>query len=299
MNQPDNAEAAARAVLDAASRRVGLDPAGAKLIRASENVLFRLPGGIIARVARVGQLAAAAREVAVARWLEVNMVPAVQPWPDVRQPADVDGRAVTWWRELPPHQYGTVLQVAIALRRLHDLPAPAEFDIGRLDPFVRLPERIDRAGTLDKSDRAWMRGHLAELKARYAELPEGLPECVVHGDAWVGNIAATDDGRAILLDLERCSVGLPEWDLTSTAVKAFTVAGITAAEYEEFVRAYGHDVTAWAGFETLRDIREFRMACMAAQVAAEDPTRHDEIVLRLACLRGDRGPRPWPWRAVP
>ncbi|WP_219505256.1 hypothetical protein [Nonomuraea ceibae] len=68
---------------------------------------------------------------------------------------------------------------------------------------------------------------------------------------------------------------------------------------EVFVREYGHDVTAWAGFETLRDIREFRMTCMAAQVAGENPARHDEIVLRLACLRGDRGPRPWHWTAVP
>ncbi|MGP4103406.1 hypothetical protein [Nonomuraea sp. KM90] len=103
----------------------------------------------------------------------------------------------------------------------------------------------------------------------------------------------------MLLDLERCSVGPPEWDLTSTAVKAFTMAGITTDDYDLFVRAYGHDVTTWAGFETLRDIREFRMTCMAAQVAAENPAWHDEIMLRLACLRGEAGPRPWPWKPVP
>lgn len=42
------------------------------------------------------------------------------------------------------------------------------------------------------------------------------------------------------------------------------------------------DVTSWAGFETLRDIREFRMTCMAAQVAAENPARRDDVMLRLA-----------------
>lgn len=299
MTQTNGVEAAARAALDTASRRVGLNSAGADLMRLGENALYRLPGGIIARVSRVGQFAAATREVAVARWLEANHVPAVQPWPGVDQPVEVDGRAVTWWRELPPHQHGTAHLVATALRRLHDLAPPTSFDIGRLDPFIRLSERIDRALTLGEADRKWMRGHLADLEARYVELPLGLPESVVHGDAWIGNVVSTDDGEVVLLDLERCSIGSPEWDLTSTAVKAFTLAGISAEDYGVFVRVYGHDVTSWPGFETLRDIREFRMTCMAAQVAAENPIRQDEVVLRLACLRGERGPRPWHWTAVP
>ncbi|MET9243882.1 aminoglycoside phosphotransferase family protein [Nonomuraea sp. NPDC003709] len=282
-----------------ASRRIGLDPTDAELMRLGENALYRFPGGIVARVSRAGQLGAAAREVAVARWLEANQVPAVRAWPDVDQPIEVDGRAVTWWRELPPHRHGTAPMVATALRRLHDLPPPTGFEIGRLDPFVRLAERIDRAVTLNETDRDWMRARLAELEARYAELPKGLPETVVHGDAWIGNVVSTDGGEVVLLDLERCSVGPPEWDLTSTAVKAFTLAGITAEDYDAFVRTYEHDVTSWDGFETLRDIREFRMTCMAAQVAAENPARRDEVMLRLACLRGERGPRPWSWTAVP
>lgn len=292
-------EAAARSVLGVASRHAELNSAGAELIRLGENALFRLPGGIIARITRPGQVAAAAREVAVARWLEANGVAAVQVWPGIEQPVEVDGRAVTWWRELPPHREGTALQVAVALRRLHDLPPPP-FDVGRLDPFVRLADRIERAVTLAEADRQWMRDHLAELEARYAALPSGLPECVVHGDAWIGNVVSTEpDGDVVLLDLERCSVGRPEWDLTSTAVRAFTMGRIDADEYGRFARAYGVDVTDWAGFETLRDIREFRMTCMAAQVAVENPARHDEIVLRLACLRGEAGPRPWRWTPVP
>ncbi|GGT47485.1 phosphotransferase family protein [Nonomuraea spiralis] len=299
MTQTSNAETAAWSILETASRRAGLDPSGAELMRLGENALFRLPGSIVARVSRPGQLTAAKREVAVARWLEANHVPAVQTWPDIDQPIEVDGQAVTWWKELPPHRPGTAFTVATALCRLHDLPPPTDFDIGRLDPFVRLSERIDRASTLTEPDRIWMRTHLIELKARYEELPKGLPETVVHGDAWIGNVVTTDDGEAVLLDLERCSIGPPEWDLTSTAVKAFTLAGITADDYNTFVGMYKHDVTAWPGFETLRDIREFRMTCMAAQVAGENPHRRDEVLLRLACLRDEHGPRPWTWTAVP
>ncbi|WP_220449850.1 phosphotransferase family protein [Nonomuraea longispora] len=66
-----------------------------------------------------------------------------------------------------------------------------------------------------------------------------MPECVVHGDAWIGNVVCTDDGDVVLLDLERCSAGPPEWDLTSTAVKALTMDGIPADDYNLFVRTYG------------------------------------------------------------
>ncbi|MET8004271.1 aminoglycoside phosphotransferase family protein [Nonomuraea glycinis] len=286
------------AVLQAACLRAGLDPEGAQLVRRGENVIYRLHGRIIARIARRGQAAAADREVRIARWLEAHDVAAVRALPDVAQPIEVDGRAVTWWHELPPHRHGTALQVADQLRRLHNLPLP-DFDIGRLDPFVRLAERIDRATTLTDADRRWMREHLAELQASYQKLPPGLPHSVVHGDAWIGNVVATDDGQVVFLDLERCSIGPPEWDLVSTAVKAFTLGGISVDDYDQFANSYGHDVTQWAGFETLRDIREFRLVCMAGQVAGENPARAEEAALRLACLRGEYGPRPWHWTAVP
>ncbi|MFG1878009.1 phosphotransferase family protein [Sphaerisporangium sp. NPDC049003] len=294
------AEVAARATLHEASRRSRIDAANAELIRLGENAIFRLPAGMIARVTRPGQVQVAAREVNVARWLEASGIPAVQAISGVEQPVDVDGRAVTWWRELPPHQHGTALQVAGALRRLHDLPIPTGFELGTIDPFVRLTERIGRASVLSPDDRTWMLDHLTELKGRYAELPPGLPHCVVHGDAWVGNVVGTSDGRAVLLDLERCSVGPPEWDLTSTAVKRFTLGGITIDDYQAFTRSYGYDVTTWEGFETLRDIREFRLTTMAAQVASENPARRDEIERRLASIRGTRGSRPWTdWQPVP
>ncbi|MFI7533622.1 phosphotransferase family protein [Streptosporangium sp. NPDC049376] len=292
-------ETEARAVLEEACRTAEIDTVGAELMRLGENALYRLPGGIVARVARAGQVAAATREVRIARWLETHQVPAVHTVPGLDQPVDVNGRAVTWWRELPPHRHGTAVEVAAALRRLHDLPIPTDFDIGRLDPFVRLTERIDRAFTLTEDDRQWMRERLAELRTRWRTLPAGLPDSVVHGDAWIGNVVGTDDGRVVLLDLERCSAGPPEWDLTSTAVKTFTLAGISGEDYRRFVASYGHDVVTWPGFETLRDIREFRMTCMAAQVAGENPARHPEIAHRLACLRGERGPRPWTWEPVP
>ncbi|WP_280336980.1 aminoglycoside phosphotransferase family protein [Nocardia wallacei] len=287
-------------ILRSACLAAGVDPADAELLRMSENAIYRLPGGTVVRISRPGQQAAAAREVAVARWLEAAGVDAVQVVPGIEQPVEVEERTVTFWQELPPHHRGSPAQVAGALKQLHALAPPAAFNLGKLAPFVRLDERIDSATFLSDSDRHWMREHLAELRQRWEKLPTGMPWCVVHGDAWVGNVVATDDGRVILLDLERTSVGPPEWDLAHTAIKRTSFGWISAKQYGEFCNVYGYDVTAWAGFELLRDIREFRMTTMAVQSASTtNPIAYEQALSRLACIRGQRGSRPWPsWEAL-
>ncbi|WP_019930553.1 phosphotransferase family protein [Nocardia sp. BMG111209] len=286
-------------IVRVAGTAAGLDVADVQPFRQSENALFRLPGHIIARVSRPGQYVAAQREVNVARWLEASGIAAVQVVPDVDQPVVIDGLAVTFWRELPPHQHGTPVQVAAVLKQLHHLPPPVDFDLGQVAPFVRLEERIAAASILSDQDRSWFRGHLTELQQRWAELPAGLPWCVIHGDAWVGNVFAADDGTVRLLDLERTSFGPPEWDLVHTAIKWRSFGWITEEQYAEFCEVYGHDVTTWAGFELLRDIREFRMTTMAVQAASANPAREEQALHRLACIRGERGPRPWTgWKAL-
>ena len=283
------------ATLATACKQAGLPTGGAEPIRLGENAIFRLPGRVVARIARPGQRAAAQREVAVSRWLNAAGVATVAVWDDIEQPIEVDGRSVTFWDELPPHVPGSLLQVAAVLRQLHALPMPADNLLGVLDPFVRLRERIHQAVTLPEGDWAWLAARLAELEQEWATIGTATPPCVVHGDAWTGNVVATSDGHVILLDLERCSVGPPEWDLVSTAVKYVTFGQVSAAEYRQFCDAYGRDVTSWSGFTVLRDIRELRVTCYVAQQAAEHPQFADEASLRVACLQGRRGPRPWPW----
>jgi hypothetical protein len=68
----------------------------------------------------------------------------------------------------------------------------------------------------------------------------------------------------------------------------------------EFAAAYGYDVTDWTGLALLRDIREMRTTCMAAQAAANEPARLDQARLRMDSLRGRRGARLWEgWEAIP
>jgi thiamine kinase-like enzyme len=107
---------------------------------------------------------------------------------------------------------------------------------------VRLAERIEGAATPSDDDRDWLHGRLANLRLAYEQLPPGLPASVIHGDAWAGNVVTTADGRVVLLDLERCSVGRPKSDLVSTAVRYSSFGTIDARQYGEFAAFYGHDV---------------------------------------------------------
>jgi aminoglycoside phosphotransferase (APT) family kinase protein len=234
----------------------------------------------------------------VGRWLAAHGLPAVRPLTDLDQPVEVAGCPVTFWREIPPHRQGTISDVVRLLSRLHALPVP-NLPLGRLDPFVRLPERIDAAGgVVTEAERTWLRRRVERLRRAWAELPPGLPLCVVHGDAWVGNIAVTETGEALLLDFERCSVGPPEWDLVSTAVKHTSFGTVSTEEYRKFATAYGHDVTTWAGYATMRAVRELRMATFALQHATAHPEAREQARYRVDCLLGRAGPRPWNWTAV-
>ncbi|WP_030542446.1 aminoglycoside phosphotransferase family protein [Streptomyces albus] len=287
---------ASSAVLAAACCAAGLDPSAAEPIRIAENEIWRLPGQrAIVRIARPGQWAAAVREVSVAQWLADNDVPAVRALP-VDQPVEVSGRPVTFWEELPAHTNGTVRDVVQLLRRLHPLPVP-DHSLGDLDPFVRVSERTDAATSLTEDDRSWLRQRRDELQRQWVRRPSGLPDCVVHGDAWVGNVARTARGP-ILLDFERVSVGPPEWDLVSTAVKLTTTGAVSPPEYAEFCDLYGVDVTEWEGYELLAGARELRMATYAAHHAATRPEWTKEAQYRVDCLRGRRGPRPWKWTGI-
>jgi len=295
MTASEDAGTAARTVVERACRVLGLSAHGAEPVRMAENQIWRLPGRMILRITRPGQMASAIREVAVAHWLAGQGVPAVRPL-DVHQPVEVQGRPVTVWEELPPHQDGSATDVAGLLKQLHALPIP-EFPIGVLDPFVRLPERIAGATTLTGDDRAWLHGRLIELKDAWSLRAAGLPHCVIHGDAWTGNVKRTAEGP-VWLDLERFSLGPPAWDLASTAVKLTTAGSVTADEYAAFCTVYGADVTRSDDYPLLSAAREFRMATYAAQHAGSNPAWHEEAQHRVGCLRGRNGPRPWHWTAI-
>lgn len=292
------AAAESRRVLRAACRRIGLSDEEAQPIRIAGNAIWRLPGGIVARISRPNGQETAERELAVARWLTGHGVRTVRP-AVVDHPVLVDGQPVTFWDELPPHRPGAAADVARLLKQMHQLSLPASLSLPPLEPLTKPTCRIANAGILTTDDRRWLQDHARRLTADFAGLPAGLPPCALHGDAWDGNVAVDTDGTAYLLDLENTCYGPPEWDLVSTAVKHLTTATVTAAAYEDFCSTYGTDVTSWSGYPALAGIRELCMVAFALQIADEHPHARMEAQHRVDCLRGRKGPRPWTWTAVP
>lgn len=281
-------------MLAAAGVMAGIDTAEAKLIRDGTNAIYEL-ADVVARIGRVGGERGARTSVTAARWLAASDVPVVRPLTTVEQPMLVDGRPVTWWRRLPQHRHATPAELGAILRELHALPQPASAWVPELDPLEGIEARIC-AAHVSRDDHRWLHEHAAELLAQYTDLPSGLPPRVIHGDAWQGNVVVPDGGGPTLLDLDHVSFGPPEWDLVPLAVDHTDFARISMEDYQGFVNAYGHDVTRWAGYDTLAAIRELRWTAFALSKAGTGGAAAREAEHRIACLRG-RIPRPWTWSA--
>lgn len=304
MNRPtDHPSAATRATtpeqaLRGACAQLGLDGDRAELIRLAENAIYRLPGHLVARVSRPGQVQTARREVMASTWLQRRGFPVVRARTALAQPVEIGGRAVTFWEELPPHTRARPAEIGSLLRRLHAM-SPDGIALPPTDPFVQVEARIAALTFLDQPDRAWLLTRAGELRQRYVHRAAGGPPALVHGDPWAGNVVATTDGP-VLLDLERFSLGPPEYDLVVIAASHTSYGLLSADDYHELVDAYGRDVTTWDGYPLLRDIRELRVTTYAGQVALDHPHAVEQAIHRLRCLQGRRGLRPWRgWHPVP
>ncbi|QVQ51095.1 aminoglycoside phosphotransferase family protein [Spiractinospora alimapuensis] len=285
----------ARRILDRAAQAVGIDPTGAKVIRDGANVLYELPGRIVARVGRPGEGDVAEREVSVSRWLEDRGISVVHALHGVDQAVVVDRRPVTWWRLLPRHRAASPAELGSVLRKLHDLAVP---DIGltRFDPFHGIDAAELESMILAPGDHAWLVRRVDELRQGYQAVVETQSR-VIHGDAWQGNVAVADDGEMFILDLESVALGPPDIDLVPLAVDYTDFARLARDDYASFVAAYGgYDVTESPGYRVLADIQELRWLWFLLGKSGTSPGAHAEAQYRLRCLRGEV-PRPWTWSA--
>ncbi|SUA46087.1 Phosphotransferase enzyme family [Nocardia africana] len=281
-------------VLRAACVSAGFEPGGAREVRFGARTGYRLPSGVVVRISRPDHRPEARREIEAARWLSASGIATLQTVPDVRQPLEIQGRTVTFWQAPPPYHNVTAGDLAEALHRLHSTAPPTTFTLGRLQPFLGIAQLIETADLFTGDDRRWLHARLAELRGRWAHLPNGMQWGVIHGEAWGREFAATVDDGVLVLNLENLSIGPPEWDLVPTAIAYASLGWISSAQYAGFCDAYHLDVIRWPGFFLLRDIVEFRMTMDAVRAAVADPIHRHQARWRLACIRGDEGPRQWP-----
>lgn len=283
-------------MLRVAAGRAGLDTAGARLVHSGAGSVFRLSGGVVAEICGPESLPGARHLARVGRWLCDSGVGVVRPPRDVSWLLEVDDHAVSF-REEPLYRPGDYRQIATALRRLHALVPPDDLGLAPVDPFRRVAARVGATPLISTAEREGLLARLRHTRAAYAQLPPGLAHTPLHGDAWAGNIVALADGSVVLRDLERVSIGPPEWDLVSTVIDHTTFGAMSDEEYRQFSEAYGHDVLGWAGCGTLLAARELRVVAFALAAAEETPHLVAQAQLRVRALLA--GERPWPgWQPL-
>jgi aminoglycoside phosphotransferase (APT) family kinase protein len=283
-----------RRALSIACERAGLDPSGARLIRAGTNAVYRLRQPIIARVAQEEVTTAAAeRQVAVARWLESKNYPAVRAL-HVDQPVQAGGHVVTFWESASEgEEYAPIGQVAELIRRLHGLPAPRSLVLPELRPFDEAEERLKRLVGVRRDDVDFLAVRIDELRSQYDRLDFPLAPGPIHGDANVGNVILDRNCNPILIDLDNFSRGPREWDLVQTALFYDRFGWHTEAEYRRFVDVYGFDLMRWPGYRVLADMREILMTLWLGRKAGVDEQAGSETRKRIEAIRTGGSRRDW------
>ena len=286
--------ASARATLKRACAEQGLTDRDAELVRFGENAIYRLPEhDVIARIARYP--ATAEKEVHVARWLAEHEFPAAELAAGLEQLQTVNGTVVTWWEWIeesiePP----TFVDLAHTLRRLHDLPSP-NFALPQFEPMALVQARLDALadGPIASAELEWLHHRYRHLQRAYEELPFALEPGVIHGDAHIGNLMRDSRGVIRLIDFEAVSHGPREWDVSILGAAWAGFGWMDESEYRQCTQVYGFDPVAWAGFPTMRAIRELNMTTWLAQRLGESADLDREVHQRLGDLRNGEAVRDW------
>ena len=281
-----------RGVLAEACALLGLDPAGARLLRFTNNAVYALvTAPFVVRIVgstrlrhRVGTV------VTVARHFEAQGVPAIRLLGGIDQPLAVGGHLVTVWHQVPSiGRPATSADLARLLRQVHALPAPD--GLPEWAPFDAVRARVSDAEELVAADRAFLLDRCAEVENALATLDFPLPRGLVHGDAYPGNVIPGPDGP-VLCDFDSSCVGPPEWDLTPQVVGRERF-GDPPMHYRAFAREYGFDVTSWPGFTVLRAVRELKLTTSVLPILRSRPQVRAELFRRLDDLRQGRTGARW------
>jgi Ser/Thr protein kinase RdoA (MazF antagonist) len=279
--------------LDVACEQANLSAEHAGLLRLGENAIYLLADErVVVRIARsVDQLPRMRRELCVARWLTAAGVPSVRPYDLGQQPIVASEHPVSFWHAVsggpttPDHT-----DLARLLARFHALD-DCPCDLPAFDPLTKVMPRLEAAIGVGDADRDFLAARCRELEVRWRDLEFALPAGPIHGDAWTGNLLVDDD-RVVLGDFESAAIGPREWDLLPTAI-AQSRYGLSADRYQQFVDAYGFDVTEWSGYLMLREIRELGMTTWLMQMILESADIEAEFRRRVTSLREGDFARAW------
>jgi aminoglycoside phosphotransferase (APT) family kinase protein len=281
------------AVLAQACTQIGLDPAGATLVRLVNNAVFRLVRHrVVVRVTLVEGLAHRAHTaVNVGRMLAAHGIPAVRPLLGIPNPVQVGRHAVSFWKRVNDTGWApTAVELGDLLTRLHQLPI-AGLRLPSWNPIADLRSRITDMHGWNQDDVDFLSRRCDAVESALAALDYPLPSSVIHGDAHLGNMITTPAGP-VLCDLDTACIGPREWDLVPLAVSQLRF-GHAVDVHRQLADAYGVDITTWPGFPVLRELRELKLAAVGMPIADANPAVGLELRLRLRSLRAAHTTAQW------
>ncbi len=297
-------QARLRKTLAAVCHDVGLDPTDAELIKYTMNAVYRLDSaGVVVRIAAGAAAASRVDHVVRVAMMFTNLrAPTVPLAPGLDRPVHVDGWSASIWKLLPqpPDRAWAPIDLAGPLRAIHAIEDP-QVPLPYWNPVAKARQRLSALSDLDENDQQYLRGWAAQVGKPLEEIIERLrrwcdeldeaidqvewhlPQGVIHGDAHTGNLLVTPDGRAVLCDLDSVAVGPREWDLTPAA-HGTARFGRNIGKYSAFAMEYGFDITAWPGWETLRQVRELQLVTSVIASLAGRPAVAHQLAHRLRSI---------------
>ncbi|HEV7451776.1 MAG TPA: aminoglycoside phosphotransferase family protein [Pseudonocardiaceae bacterium] len=278
--------------LRAVCAELGLDPAGARLLRNVNNAVFRLSRDpvVVRLVTLPSYVPRADVVVAAATMFAEHDVPAIRLLPGIPQPVRSGEYVATVWQAVSPTGPPPGgADLARLLRAVHAVPACRA--LPDWDPLTDFNNRVRHTTMMACADRDFLQRRSAELAAAVADLHFALPTAVLHGDAHLGNIVPGPNGP-VLCDFDSCAIGPPEWDLTPVSVADVRFSR-PPAHQRDFIEAYGFDVRGWEGFEVLHGIRDLKLIAGVFPRAGSPPAVQAEFDRRMASLRAGRLSERW------
>ncbi len=269
--------------LASACAQVGLDPTGARLIKFTNNAVYRLATQpFVVRIA--GSAVARGRVdkvITVARWLAAGDAPAIRLVETLPQPIAVGGELATVWHAVEAVREPTGTDLARILAAVHAL---APIALPPWQPLTPIRARIAHAGP---DDAAFLSARADAVERQLATVVYHRPRGPIHGDAFLGNVIA-GTGGAVICDFDSSCDGPREWDLIPMAVGRLRFGRAV----DPLADATGVDITAWGGFAVLRELRELQLVTSVIPVLATNPALRPQWEHRMHTLRsGD--PAPW------
>lgn len=287
-----------RAQLVTACEERGINPAGARLLHNYSNAIFHLPaeGALVRITVGAADIDRVRLTQTVTSWLaRTHRFPATAPYRTIEPVGLPDGAAASFWEyhHQPEALTYSSADLAALLRCLHriddsDRPAGIEAWLPLTSLEAALAEGVPES-VLPVEELLWLKEEITAIREDLSRVDWELTPGLIHGDAWAGNLLADSQSNSLLLgDWDWVSIGPREVDLVPTwhAARRY---GRDAEWARRFAEAYGYDLAASPGFETLMRMRDFMQLTGPLRHSATQPRYLQALRQRLEGIRvGDR-----------